>query len=352
MDFCEAGCSGPQSDNSVLLNTKEHIVTIDWWDIPCYSRMPEPLFSVEISDYQIPIIRLPETCFEEQLRGLNIAFYAFLGFMACPGSIKRIPAEFMIDKSVETGRLKPGGKLVEPTSGNMGTAMAYYAKKKYGVEFTAVVSSRVPDGKLLPIRRQGASVAKESELVQRFGLTDKPSSITLAQMLAEDTDAVFLNQYGCEWNWMSYLDPAEQVIERLRGNISLYVSAVGSTGTLIGFGTCFKKYNPDLRIVATMPYLGQDIEGTRDPLRLMEITHEWRKIITVEDPTDYRVARAVSGTLNEHNIPVGRSAGAALAAAEHDLLTKKAGGTLDELRCSDGTIGVFLPFADTVYPYA
>lgn len=322
------------------------------WNIPCYNRLPDPLFEIAVDDFQVPVIELPEQLLSARLQGQRIRVHVLLGFMAPPGNIKRIPAGYMIEKAIETGRVEPGGELVEPTSGNMGVSLAFCARK-YDVGVTAIVSDRLGDGKLRPLVRHGARIVKESEAVKTLNLASSPGSIALAQMYAATTGGVFLNQYGNPWNPESYERlVAPQLWERLGGHVNLLVSAIGSTGTLVGLGGYFRARNPLLQAVATMPYLGQEIEGTRDEERLRQITHDWRPIATAVDPIDELVARRVSALLNESGIPAGPSSGAALRSADHYLLQRMADRTIDELRSADGTIGVVLPFADTLYPYA
>jgi cysteine synthase len=322
------------------------------WNIPCYNRLPDPLFEIGIDDFHVPVIELPQQLLSARLQGQGVRMHVLLGFMAPPGNIKRIPAGYMIEKAIESRRIEPGGTLVEPTSGNMGVSLAYCAKK-YQIGVVTIVSDKLTEGKFRPLLRHGAEVVRESEAARYLDLPSSPGSIGLAEMYARKTEAVFLNQYGNVWNPQSYEElVAPQLWERLGDRTSLLVSAIGSTGTLVGLGSYFKARNARCKVVATMPYLGQEIEGTRDEERLRQVTHDWREVATAVDPIDELVARRVSALLNESGIPAGPSSGAALRSADHYLLQKMADRTLDELRNTDGTIGVILPFADTLYPYA
>lgn len=321
------------------------------WNIPCYGRLPDPLFDIPIDDFFVPVIQLPEELLSKRLQGHGIRIYALLGFIAPPGNIKRIPAGYMLKKAVESGLMKPGSTLVEPTSGNMGVSLAYCAKK-YGIEVVAIVSDAVPAGKLLPLKRHGARVVKESEALARLGLPRSPGSVELAKRLAEDMGATFLNQYANAWNPESYATLiAPALWAGIGGRASMFVSAVGTTGTLLGIGSYLKSRRPDMTVIATMPYLGQNIDGTRDFERLKEIGHNWHALEPIIEPIDERTARAISNLLNESGIPGGPSSGAAFGSAEHCLLNKMGVGLLDEMRSDDGTIGVIVPFSDTLYPY-
>lgn len=321
------------------------------WTIPCYGRLPDPLFDIPIDDFSIPLIEIPEEVLSRRLRGQSIRIYAVLGFVAPPGNIKRIPAGYMLRRAIETGLLKPGGTLVEPTSGNMGVSLAFCARQ-YGVRTVAIVSDTLPAGKLLPLKRHGAEIVRESEALAILGLGAAPGSVELARRYAAEIGGVFLNQYSNVWNPESYAElVAPKLWSGISGRASLFVSAVGSTGTLLGLGSYFRKHAPRLTIVATMPYLGQSIDGTRDAERLKEIGHDWRAVTDIIEPIDERTARAFSSVLNENGIPGGPSSGAAFGSAEHFLLNMLGKSALDAFRSDDGSIGVILPFADTLYPY-
>jgi cysteine synthase B len=320
------------------------------WTLPCHYRLPDPLFEIPIDDFHLPVVRLPEDLFSERLRGERVRVLALLGFVAPPGNIKRIPASYMLARASKTGLLRAGDTLVEPTSGNMGLSLAYCAPR-YGVAVSALVSDSLPAGKLLALQRHGARAVKESEALALLGLATSPGCIELARRYAKTTDAVFLNQYANTWNPESYATLVAPALWDGSGGASLFVSAVGSTGTLIGIGSFLKNKNPAIEIVATLPHPGQSIGGTRDVERLKEIRHDWRALEPVVQPIDQAAALAASRRLNDAGIPGGPSSGAAFGTAEQFLLDRLAAGTLDTLRGDDGTIGVILPFADTIYPY-
>jgi S-sulfo-L-cysteine synthase (O-acetyl-L-serine-dependent) len=321
------------------------------WNVPCYCRLPDPILEIAIDDFHVPVIVLPDELLSKRLRGQNIRVYALLGFVAPPGNIKRIPASYMLKRAVETGLIKPGGTLVEPTSGNMGVSLAYCAKA-YGIKVVAIVADAMPTGKLLPLRRHGAEIVKESEA--RAFIEDRrvQSSVELARRYADAIGGVFLNQYGNPWNPEAYETlVAPALWDGIKGRAAMFVSSVGSTGTLLGLGAYFKRRRPDMEIIATMPYIGQSIDGTRDFERLQEITHAWKALSPIVEPIDERTARAISNHLNESGIPGGPSSGAAFGSAEHCLLNRLGDHTLEALRSDDGTIGVIVPFSDTLYPY-
>jgi len=307
--------------------------------------MPDPVGMLKVSDYEMPVVRLPEKLFSPGLHGKGIEMYALCAFVAPPGNGKRIPAEYMVEKAVASARVKPGGMLVEPTSGGMGVAMAYCAKK-HNIKVVAIVSDKLPEGKLAPLYRHGTGVLKESEVKKIFGITEPTSSLELSRLYGEKTGAVFLNQYKNPWNpesWETTVAP--QLWDLLGDRLTESFFAVGSTGTLRGLGTYFKCKNPNVQIIATMPYLTQDIAGTRDAKRLLEVA-PWEHMADYKEQIDYRVARMISSDLFRiAGIPAGESSGAAVGMADHYYLDQLARGTLK------GNSVAVMVFLDTFVPY-
>ncbi len=328
----------------------------DWWlDVPSYARLPDPLFYIPFSeewgDYEIPVVVLPEQLIDESLRRLGVVFYAFLGFLAPPGNGKRIPAAYMFTQAKKAGIIIPGqSRVIEPTSGNMGLSMAYCAKRA-GVDFTAVVSDRTPEGKVEPIRRQGAAVLRESELRRHLGIEGALSGIDLCRMDAERNGTVFLNQYANPWNWEAYYyQVADPYFSGIAGQSRFSVIASGSAGTLVGLGRRWKERCPGFRMAATIPYNGQDIGGMRSRERRAESTQPWQDVTDIDEPIDYRVAERMSEECDKAGLPIGGSGGASIATANH-LLVEMSPEQREALRTPDGRIGVMLYLADTRYPY-
>lgn len=325
---------------------------MDWCKLPpCYLRLPDPAFEVVVNDISIPVMVVPEELLSRPLRGKNITIYVFLGFMTPPGNIKWIPAHYMIRRAIETGLIKRGGILVEPTSGNMGLALAFCARA-YGINVHAIVSDALVPGKITPIKRYGAQVIRESEAVSLLKIEKSPGTIRLSALLAERLQGVFMNQYGNPWNPESYATQvAPQLWDGTNGLARVSLFAIGSTGGMLGLGGYFKSQDPVHQVIATMPYPGGEIEGTRDINRLKAVTHRWEKMPDLIDPVDELVARGWSAKLNEFGIPAGPSAGATLGSLTH-YLSLKSPEELDEMRGKDGKVTAIITFADTLYPYS
>lgn len=324
----------------------------DWKTLPCFSRLPEPIFEIPIDDFKVPVLELKaeEYC-SAYLHGKNVRIIAAACFMFPPGNIKRIPAGYIVDTMIERGTLKPGDRPVDSTSGSMGTALGYCAKRR-GLDAIVVVADSIPEGKLLPLRRYGVTVATESEVVARLGLGSSPGITVLTERFCEAFGYVYLNQYANPLNPESYetlLAPG--LWEGVGGHASALIAAVGTGGTIIGLGRYFKRRNPNLKVISTFPYLGQSMGGARDKMRQGESKQPIAGIVDVEEPIDVRVVKAVMSDLSEKGIHGGETTGAVIGAIDHYLLQEAAMGRLEDLRTEDGYITAITVFPDTEWPY-
>jgi cysteine synthase B len=319
--------------------------------MPPFNMEPDPAFEIGVEDFRIPVLELPREFIPAPVRDRKIRIYALAGYHTPTGNIKYIPASYMLKRATETGLCQKGQTVVEATSGNFGDSLAFCAKR-YGLTAAAIVSDNLPEGKLLALRRQGSQILKEGELARSFNLAHRVPTIELAGLYAERIGGVHLNQYGNPWNPESYATLiAPELWRRTGGRASILVSAIGTTGTMMGLGGYFKKQNPRLRVIATMPYLDQNIDGTRDSRRLKEVGFLWQELADHKRRLDARVAQAVSIELHRAGIHAGPSSGAALATLSHYLLELAETDGLDDLCDQEGSIVAITTFADTLFPY-
>ncbi len=319
--------------------------------MPPFNMEPDPAFEIQVEDFRIPVLELPREFIPPPVRDRKIRIYALAGYHTPTGNIKYIPASYMLRRASETGLCQRGQTVVEATSGNFGDSLAFCARR-YGVRVAAIVSDKLPEGKLLALRRQGTQILKEGEVTKLLNLTQPAPTTELARLYAERVGGVHLNQYGNPWNPESYATLiAPEFWRQTGGHASIFVSAVGTTGTIMGLGGYFKKQNPSLKAIATMPYLEQNIDGTRDSRRLKEVSFPWQELADHKRRIDARVAQAVSIELHRAGIHAGPSSGAALATLSHYLLELAETDSLDSLCDREGSIVAITTFADTLFPY-
>jgi cysteine synthase B len=226
------------------------------------------------------------------------------------GSVKDRAAYGMISGAIERGDVKAGDKLVEATSGNTGIALAMIAQI-FGLKMTLVMPESATRERVLTMKAYGAEVI----------LTPADKTIEysrkLAQEMAEEQDYHMLNQFGNPDNYgMHYRTTGPEIYRDTNQAVTHFVSAMGTTGTIMGVSRYLKEQNPDIQIVGTQPEDGSRIPGIRrwSPEYLPAIYDADRvdQIIDVSTEQARTMARRLA---KEEGILSGMSSGGALTAA-------------------------------------
>jgi S-sulfo-L-cysteine synthase (O-acetyl-L-serine-dependent) len=226
------------------------------------------------------------------------------------GSVKDRAAYGMITGALERGEIKRGDKLVEATSGNTGIALAMIARLM-GLDMTLIMPDNSTRERVLAMEAYGAKVI----------LTPASRTIEYSRELAEEMAAkegyFILNQFGNPDNYgMHYKTTGPEIWRDTESKVTHFVSAMGTTGTIMGVSRFLKEKNPAIQIVGTQPTDGSCIPGIRrwSPEFLPKIFEPQRvdRVLDVreEDARTYtrRLAR-------EEGILAGMSSGGALSAA-------------------------------------
>ena len=245
------------------------------------------------------------------------------------GSVKDRIAYYMIKDAEESGELKPGDTILEPTSGNTGIGIAMVAAAK-GYKVKLVMPECVS------VERRKTLEAFGAELVLSPGDQKTDGAINLAHKIyAASNQGYFMpNQFDNLSNIKAHYETTGvEVYEQTNREISHFVAGMGTSGTLMGTGKRLKEYDASIQIIAAEPILGHKIQGLKnmaeaivpaifDPSKLDE-KH------VVEDEAAFETTRRLA---LEEGLFMGMSSGAAIYVA-----LKKA----RELK--DGTIVVILP---------
>ncbi|MBO4433773.1 MAG: cysteine synthase A [Clostridia bacterium] len=187
-----------------------------------------------------PLISLEETT------GLNI--YAKAEFLNPGGSIKDRIALNMIEQAEKDGKLKPGMTIIEPTSGNTGIGLALCGVRK-GYRVIIVMPENMSEERKKIIRALGAELVLTDPKLSIGGSVDKAMEIANSS-----PDYYMPQQFQNPANpQMHYRTTAVELTEQLGKKIDIYVSGVGSGGTLQGVAKYLLEQNPDCRIVAVEP---------------------------------------------------------------------------------------------------
>ncbi len=173
------------------------------------------------------------------------------------GSVKDRPAKWMIKNAVARGELPPGTRLIEPTSGNTGIALAMMARA-YGVEIDLVMPENSTAERVQTMQAYGARVILTPAAGGMEGCID------FARARVAEGGYVMLDQFSNPDNWTAHVESTGPEIWRdTRGEVTHFVSSMGTTGTIMGCSRYLKSQNPAVQIVGCQPTDGSKIPGIR-----------------------------------------------------------------------------------------
>ncbi|RQS69858.1 cysteine synthase CysM [Burkholderia sp. Bp8963] len=201
----------------------------------------------------VQLVRLPD----DEIRARNNVILAKLEGNNPAGSVKDRPALSMIRNAEERGRIKPGDTLIEATSGNTGIALAMAAAIR-GYKMVLIM----PED--LSVERRQSMAAYGAEII----LTPVKGGMELARDLADQMQregkGVILDQFANLDNPLAHYEATGPEIWRdTEGRITHFVSAMGTTGTIMGVSRYLKEQNPSIEIVGAQPEEGSRIPGIR-----------------------------------------------------------------------------------------
>jgi cysteine synthase B len=242
-------------------------------------------------------------------RNPNVRIFCKLEGQNPGGSVKDRAAYNMIKCALERGDIKPGDRLVEATSGNTGIALAMVASI-LGLKMTLIMPDNSTRERVLSMEAYGAEVI----------LTPAQKTIEysreLAEKMAEEEGYFILNQFSNPDNYMAhYYTTGPEIWNDTQGRVTHFVSAMGTTGTIMGVSKFLKEKNPEVQIVGTQPTDGSQIPGIRrwSPEFLPKIFDPNRvdRIIDVSQQDATLMTRRMA---KEEGLLAGMSSGGALYA--------------------------------------
>jgi cystathionine beta-synthase len=193
-----------------------------------------------------PLIRLTRVT-----RGIRTPVYAKAEFLAPGGSVKDRIGPAIIERAEREGRLRPGGTIVEATSGNTGVALALVALFK-GYKCVFTMPDKMSQEKVRLLKAFGAEVIVTPTAVP----PDHPEHyLVVAQRIAQQTpNAVLADQfYNAANPEAHYATTGPEIWEQTEGRVTHFVASAGTGGTITGVGRYLKEQNPDIRIIAGDP---------------------------------------------------------------------------------------------------
>ena len=228
------------------------------------------------------------------------------------GSVKDRPAYYMISKAEESGELTTDKIIVEPTSGNMGIALAMIgAAKGYRVKLF------MPE--CVSAERQRVLEAFGADVVLTPAKEGTDGAIGRAhQLVNEEPEKYYMpNQFDNPSNVLAHYETTgPEIFSRTKGEIDVLVAGMGTTGTLMGAGKYLKEKKPGVRIVGVEPTIGHTIQGLKN-MNESIVPKIYRpemldEKIVVEDNEAFETTRLLA---TEGGLFLGMSSGAAVAGA-------------------------------------
>lgn len=187
-----------------------------------------------------PLLSLKETT--------GYSIFAKLEFLNPGGSIKDRVAKYMIEHAEETGRLKKGMTIVEPTSGNTGIGLALAGVRK-GYRVIIVMPENMSEERKKIIRALGAELVLTPPKLSIAGSVEKANEI-----VSSSAEYFMPQQFENPDNpAIHYHTTAKELYEQLQGKVDVFVSGLGSGGTLQGVGRFLKDQNPKIKVIAVEP---------------------------------------------------------------------------------------------------
>ena len=226
------------------------------------------------------------------------------------GSVKDRPALSMIRHAEERGEIRPGDTLIEATSGNTGIALAMAAAMK-GYRMVLIMPEHMSVERRAVMKAFGAEIILVSKAASMEGARD------LAQVMGERGEGRVLDQFSNPDNPRAHYETTGPEIWRdTRGSITHFVSAMGTTGTIMGTSRYLKEQNPDIQIVGVTPAEGSAIPGIRRwPEEYLPSIYDAARVDQTLEVTQAEAEQTTLALASREGIFAGISSGGAVAAA-------------------------------------
>jgi len=254
----------------------------------------------------------------------TVNIYAKLEGFNPTGSIKDRIARKMIEEAESNGQLTHAKTIIEPTSGNTGIGLAMAAIVK-GYKLIIVMSEAVSVERRKILKSYGA------EIILTNGKEGTDGAIRrVHDMVNANPDKYFFpNQFSNTNNYIAhYKTTAEEIWTETNGEVDYFVSALGTSGTIMGVGKYLKKKNSKIKIVEAHPLLGHYIQGLKNMKEAIVPEIYDKSIIDISEMIESEEAFEMSRELiKKEGIFAGMSSGAAMLAA-YRVAEKMEGGNI------------------------
>ena len=226
------------------------------------------------------------------------------------GSVKDRPAINMIRRAESRGDIKPGDTLIEATSGNTGIALAMAAAIK-GYRMVLIMPSHMSDERKMAMAAYGADLIMVSQEEGMEGARD------LAEQMQKEGKGMVLDQFANNDNPIAhYESTGPELLAQTDGEITHFVSSMGTTGTIMGVSKYFKEVKPEVEIIGLQPKEGSAIPGIRRwPEAYLPKIYDREQIDRVIDIEQTLAEQMMRRLAIEEGIFCGVSSGGSVAGA-------------------------------------
>ena len=226
------------------------------------------------------------------------------------GSVKDRPAMSMIREAEARGRIKPGDTIIEATSGNTGIALAMAAAIR-GYRLILIMPSHMSSERKLSMAAYGAELIEVTQSVGMEGARD------LADHMAAAGEGIVLDQFANPDNPLGHVSSTgPEIWEQTNGDVTHFVSSMGTTGTIMGVSSYLKAKNPAVEIVGLQPIEGSQIPGIRRwPAAYLPDIYQSERVDRVMDISQMESESMMRRLAKEEGLFAGVSSCGAVAAA-------------------------------------
>ena len=252
-----------------------------------------------------PLVQLARVV-PPELTGQGIVVLGQLEGHNPAGSVKDRPALSMIERAERRGEIRPGDTLIEATSGNTGIALAMAAAIK-GYRMVLVMPENQSLERRATMKAYGAELVLVSKALGMEGARD------LADRMRAEGKGVVLDQFGNDDNWIAHYEATgPEIWQDTGGEITHFVSAMGTTGTITGVSRFLKEKNAAIEIIGAEPADGASIPGIRKwPAEYLPAIYRHARVDRIEPVTQPDAEEMARRLAAEEGIFCGISAAGA-----------------------------------------
>lgn len=281
--------------------------------------------TIESTIGQTPLVRL-----QRLLKNPNSVVLAKLEGNNPAGSVKDRPAMSMIREAEQRGRIQPGDTIIEATSGNTGIALAMAAAIR-GYKMKLIMPSHMSAERKWSMEAYGAELIEVTQEEGMEGARD------LAAQMAEQGEGIVLDQFANSDNPLGHSrSTGPEIWQQTAGQITHFVSSMGTTGTIMGVSGFLKAKNGDIQIIGLQPIEGSQIPGIRRwPEAYRPSIFNAAAVDKVIDVSQARAEETMRQMAREEGIFAGVSSGGSIATAL-DIAEENDGVTVVAIVCDRG----------------